>query len=88
MRQYLKLGVASAVTAAALFGGAPSASACSEIDSDSDPTNAVDVELPEQITCQVGEGNKSVTINQTNNISIGGDLDGDLTDVVPPTELD
>ncbi|MGR6974755.1 hypothetical protein ACU639_35015 [Streptomyces cynarae] len=88
MRQHVKIGVATAVTAVALFGGASPASACSEADADPDLTNTVGSELAEQITCQVGEGNKNITINQTNNISIGGDLDGELNDFIFPPELD
>ncbi|POX45126.1 hypothetical protein C3488_30725 [Streptomyces sp. Ru72] len=76
------------MTAIALLGGAPPASACSEPETDSDLTNTVGTELAEQITCQVGEGNKSITINQTNNITVEGDLDGELNNVIFPAELD
>ncbi|MFF3906364.1 hypothetical protein ACFYZJ_10180 [Streptomyces sp. NPDC001848] len=86
VRHYLKLGVATAVTAVALLGGAPPASACSEADADPELTNAVDFDLAEQITCQVGDGNTSVTINQTNNVTVGGDVDGDLSDAIFPPE--
>ncbi|MEV6740367.1 hypothetical protein AB0N14_26855 [Streptomyces sp. NPDC051104] len=88
VRQHVKIGVATAVTALALFGGASPASACSEADTDPDQANLANSDLAEQLTCQVGEGNKNITINQTNNISIGGDLDGDLSDFIFPPELD
>ncbi|MFE0331587.1 hypothetical protein ACWEWI_09325 [Streptomyces sp. NPDC003753] len=88
VRQHVKIGVATAVTALALFGGASPASACSEADADPELANVVGSDLAEQLTCQVGEGNKNITINQTNNISVGGDVDGDLNDFIFPPELD
>ncbi|MFF4213946.1 hypothetical protein ACFYZE_32280 [Streptomyces sp. NPDC001796] len=88
VRQHIQIGVATAVTAVALLGGASPASACSEPEADTDLTNSVGTELAEQITCQVGDGNKSITINQTNNITVGGDLDGELNDAIFPLDFD
>lgn len=88
MRQYVKLGVAAVVTAVALLGGASTASAYSDPDPNSDLTDVCEDEAGSEITCQIGEGNESVIINQTNNISVGDILDEDLDDVVLVPELE
>jgi hypothetical protein len=70
VRQSAKLGVVTIATAAVLFGGASMASAHSEGDPDPEVTDVCGDEVAEQIICQIGEGNESVTIHQANNVTI------------------
>ncbi|MER6123598.1 hypothetical protein ABT173_13210 [Streptomyces sp. NPDC001795] len=82
MRQSVKLGVATVTATVALLGGASTASACSDDEADLERASLCDNDSAEQIVCQVGEDSESLIVNQTTNVTVGGDLNGDF-DLAP-----
>ena len=81
MRQSVKLGITAVAAAAALFGGASTASASSGDKTDPGACENATSTQGTQVTCQFGDDDENVTINQTFNINIQ-DIDGsDIDDV-------